>query len=98
MATAPAPSQSLVTTAPRPGVAVTFDSTILPWMNNLGVANKQQALKMYPSMTTAEKTALSDIILNVWTGKRPQTKADTDFWNTWRVKYHIEDGTFNPYV
>jgi hypothetical protein len=113
-ATATAPSQVLTapdvvtpaaasvpstTTAP----AATPDSIILPWMNSLGVANKQQSLTMYPNMTDAEKAALADIIANVWSaagtpGHRALTSADTAFWNAWRVKYHILDGTYNPFT
>lgn len=114
MATATAPSQTL--TAPDvvtpaaatvPGSAatpsVTFDAIILPWMNSLGVANKQQALSQYPNMTDAEKASLADIIANVWSaagspGHRALTPADTAFWDSWRVKYHILDGTYNPFT
>jgi hypothetical protein len=113
LATATGASQTLTTapdvTSPRPVLAVVpgvvstidatqFDAVILPWMNNLGVANKQQALKIYPSMTTNEKAALADIILNVWGGKRPQTSDDTLFWNNWRTKYHVLDGTYSPFT
>lgn len=110
LATATAPSQTMTTPAvvaqPSTGVQPVymtvidpsqFDAIILPWMNSLGVANKQQALKMYPTMTDMEKSALADIILNVWGGKRPQTSDDTLFWNTWRTKYHILDGTYSPF-
>lgn len=74
-----------------------YDAIILPWMNSLGVANKAQALKEYPLMSDDEKAALADIIANVWTGNRPQTQDDTDFWNAWRVEYHILDGTYSPF-
>lgn len=111
-ATATGASQTLTTapdvTSPRPvmavqpGAVVTIDSSQydaidLPWINSLGVANKQQALKMYPQMTMDEKAKLADIITNVWGGKRAQTADDTLFWNTWRVKYHILDGTYSPF-
>ena len=90
------------TPAPQPGAVASVDPTqydaiILPWINSLGVNNKQQALTMYPQMTASEKASLADIIANVWTGNRPQTSADTLFWNAWRVKYHILDGTYNPF-
>jgi hypothetical protein len=109
LAAATAASQTLSTVpdviavpAVQPGVAAPisssqYDATILPWLNSLGVANKQQALKMYPSMTEQEKASLADIIANVWGGKRAQTSADTIFWNTWRTKYHILDGTYSPF-
>lgn len=96
--TSPAPTLTV-----QPGGAAVIDSSqydaiILPWMNGLGAANKQQALKMYPSMTDSEKASLADIIVNVWGGKRQQTSADTVFWNTWRVKYHVLDGTYSPFT
>jgi len=110
LATATGASQTLATpataldvsTAVQPVYTTAIDSSqydaiILPWMNSLGVNNKQQALAMYPQMTQTEKATLADIITNVWGGKRPQTSADTQFWNTWRVKYHILDGTYNPF-
>lgn len=110
-ATATAPSQTLTTpaTTGSPSTPVQpvymstvdpsqYDAVILPWMNTLPVNNKQQALSKYPSMSSAEKAALADIIINVWGGKRPQTQADTDFWNAWRVKYHIMDGTINGFM
>lgn len=90
------------TPAPQPGAnaainSTQYDAIILPWINSLGVNNKQQALTMYPQMTANEKAALADIIANVWTGHRPQTSDDTAFWNQWRVKYHILDGTYSPF-
>lgn len=74
-----------------------YDAIITNWMNGLGSANKLQALSIEPSMTLTEKAALADIIANVWTSKRAQTAADTTFWNAWRVKYHVLDGTYNPF-
>lgn len=98
-----APSVVSPRPAVQPGVVVpitssVYDATILPWMNSLGINNKTQALKIYPSMTDAEKASLADIILNVWGGKRPQTPQDTAFWNAWRVKYHVNDGTYSPFA
>jgi hypothetical protein len=103
----PASPDATTATAPAatPAPSATYDSIILPWMNSLGVGNKAQALRIYPTMTDVgnpgigpgnEKAALADIIANVWTGKRAQTAADTNFWNAWRVKYHVLDGTYNP--
>ena len=110
-ATATSPSQTLtavdvVSTRPSTGVNPVglttidpsqYDAIILPWMNSFGSANKAQALKMYPSMTDAEKAMLADFIVNLWPGKRAQTADDTAGWNAWRVKYHILDGTYSPF-
>jgi hypothetical protein len=74
-----------------------YDAIITNWMNSLGSANKMQALSIEPSMSLTEKAALADIIQNVWTGNRAQTVADTNFWNAWRVKYHVLDGTYSPF-
>lgn len=109
-ATATAPSQTLtgpavVTGAPAsltpsaesPIDPSQYDAIITNWMNGLGSANKLQALTIEPSMTLTEKAALADIIANVWTGNRLQTNNDTLFWDAWRVKYHVLDGTYSPF-
>ena len=91
------PAQSLIPTQDNAINTSQYDAIILPWMNSLGAANKARALLEYPSMEPEEKGALADIIANVWTKNRPQTQDDTDFWNAWRTKYHILDGTYSPF-
>lgn len=72
------------------------DLVISNWMKTLPVqAEVTNALNQLPAMTVGEKNMLSNIIVNVW-GKNMSPDSDQiSFWNIWRVKYHIEDGTYS---
>lgn len=83
-------------TAPTPAANINSATVVQGWFNSgaLDPANKQQAFAQFGNMTADEVNELADIIVNVWgTGSKPSA-AQTDFWNQWRVKYHIDDGTY----
>lgn len=63
----------------------------------MGPANQAQFFKMLPSMTSSEINQLYDIIINAWGKGVNPTPAQVQFWDTWRVKYHILDGTYNNF-
>ncbi len=67
---------------------------IVNWMNTLSPANRNQALSQLPNMTVDETNELADIIVNVWAKGIAPSATQTAFWNAWRVKYHILDGTY----
>jgi hypothetical protein len=90
-------SQTLDTT---PNIAqgapnTTFDAIIYPWFNSLSMGNKTQAYAMYPQMSQAEKSALAHLIQIGFGQISPKAADGSDdlFWNTWRQKYGILDGT-----
>lgn len=92
--TNPGTGPVVYSSAPTPAANANTATIVQGWFNTLDAANKQQALAQYGNMTDAELTELADIIVNVWgTGGKPSA-AQTDFWNAWRVKYHILDGTY----
>lgn len=64
------------------------------WAETLDVANKAQFDKMLPSMTPGEIACMTDIIINDFNGNHITTPAQRSCWDSWRVKYHILDGTF----
>jgi len=74
----------------------TDKSVVSNWFNTLGAANKQQAFAMLPSMTPQELSNMAIILTQYWPTGTPVTPALRTFWDTWRVKYHILDGTYNP--
>jgi hypothetical protein len=83
-------------TAPTPAANANSATVVQGWFNSgaLDPANKQQAFAQFGNMTADEINQLADIIVNVWgTGGTPSA-AQTLFWNAWRVKYHIDDGTY----
>lgn len=71
-----------------------LDLVISQWFDTLDPANRAQAYAQYPNMTVDEKNQLGDIIVNVFDKFLKPSSAQTQFWNAWRVKYHIEDGTY----
>jgi hypothetical protein len=81
------------TSAPAPSVSST-DTVVQTWMNTLPPNNRAQALSQFPNMTAAEKNELADIITNAWGKGVPPTSNQINFWNTWRVTYHVDDGTY----
>lgn len=89
-------SQTLTETSATTGSpSNTLDAAIYAWFNGLSAGNKAQAYKMYPSMTDSEKASLYDIIINEWQNGGPATTTRVNFWNNWRIKYHILDGTYS---
>jgi hypothetical protein len=83
-------------TAPTPAANANSATVVQGWFNSgaLDPANRQQAFGQFGNMTADEVNQLADIIVNVWgTGGKPSA-AQTAFWNAWRVKYHIDDGTY----
>jgi hypothetical protein len=84
------------TTAPTPAANANSATVVQGWFSSgaLDAANMQQAYAQFGNMTADEVNQLADIIVNVWgTGSKPSA-AQTDFWNAWRSKYHIDDGTY----
>jgi hypothetical protein len=82
------------TSPPTPASNVNTDMVVQGWMNTLDAANKAQALGQFGNMTVDEKNQLADIIQNVWAVGAKPSAVQTNFWNAWRVKYHILDGTY----
>lgn len=72
---------------------VEVPKAVTDWANGLQPNNKAQFYKMLPTMTQQDIDGLYDIILNEWGANRMPTPAQTTFWNYWRVKYHVADGS-----
>ena len=81
-----------------PAVAQSIDpnqlQTVKNWFDTLDSANKAQAYAQLPNMTADDIAGLYDIIVNDWEGTGVATDAQRAFWNAWRVKYHVQDGTY----
>jgi hypothetical protein len=60
----------------------------------LDAANLAQYNSVKGSFPPAVWNSLYDITNNVWTLHQPMTTIRTDFWNSWRQTYHINDGTY----
>jgi hypothetical protein len=69
-------------------------ATITQWMNTLTGGNRTAALAALQVMTQDEITGLYDIVANDFYGNGITTPTQTAFWNAWRVKYHVNDGTY----
>jgi hypothetical protein len=69
-------------------------TTIMQWMNTLTGGNKTAALNALPQMSQSEIAGLYDIVANDFYGNGITTGPQTTFWNAWRVKYHVLDGTY----
>jgi len=61
---------------------------------DLDEANLNQFTNNLANFTPAEWTGLYDLLVNDWEGGQGNTPARKQFWDTWRVKYHILDGTY----
>ncbi len=68
---------------------------IMTWVASLSPARQAQFNATAPLYTVDEWKGLRHLILVAWYGNAGNTPADVDFWNYWRVKYHIADGTIN---
>lgn len=87
------PSVSVSTSTPVAASAAA--AAVTQWANvGLGPNNLAQFNKALPSMTTDEINQLNNIITNNLWG----TPDATAFWNTWRTKYHILDGTVSNFA
>jgi len=65
------------------------------WFDSLDAANKNQAYAQLPNMTSTDIAGLVDLIDNAWgSGIDKTTDSERAFWNAWRLKYHILDGTY----
>lgn len=71
---------------------------VTDWLKTLPPNNQAQAFKMLPTMTANDIAGLQDLILNLWAAGKQPTAAQTAFWNAWRTKYHINDGTVSNFV
>jgi hypothetical protein len=70
-------------------------ATIQTWANtSMTPPNLAQFNKMKSSFTNDDWLGLFDLYFNDWIGGQGNTAARTVFWNGWRSKYHINDGTF----
>jgi hypothetical protein len=88
------PGPAVYSTAPTPAANVNSATVVQGWFATLDAANKQQAYYQFANMTADEVNEMADIIVNVWgTGAKPSA-AQTQFWNMWRAKYHVLDGTY----
>jgi hypothetical protein len=78
------------------GVAgqLTVPQVVTDWVGTMDVANRNQFYAQLKVMTQADINGLQDIIVNDWEGTGIATPAQRAFWDTWRVKYHILDGTY----
>jgi hypothetical protein len=64
------------------------------WVNTLDAANANAARNALAIMSQDEIASLYDIVQNDFYGNGITTDAQRAFWNTWRVKYHVNDGTY----
>lgn len=92
---APATTAATAATAAAASLTDAQQKVIAFMRTDLDEANLAQFLNSYPSFTAAEWAGLYDLIVNDWQGGQGNTPARVLFWNTWRSKYHILDGTFN---
>lgn len=73
----------------------TVPPAVKTWVDSaLDKANRDQFYSMLPTMSQNDLDSLNDIIVNDWGGTGVATTAQRTFWDSWRVKYHILDGTF----
>lgn len=81
---------------PEPSVANDPRLTdINQWIGTIGsAANQNAARAALAVMTQAEIAGLYDIVHNDFYGNGITTDAQRTFWNAWRVKYHVLDGTY----
>jgi hypothetical protein len=63
--------------------------------SDLDEANLNQFLNNEANFTPAEWAGLYDLLVNDWEGGQGNTPARVQFWNNWRTKYHILDGTYS---
>ena len=64
------------------------------WINTLSPGNATAARNALMIMSQSEIASLYDIVQNDFYGNGITTDAQRSFWNAWRVKYHVDDGTY----
>ncbi len=84
----------MVTGQPAPAPTGIVPPDVYTWIGSLDTANQAQAQKALLIMTPEEIAGLEDIVHNDFYGNGITTDAQRTFWNTWRVKYHVLDGTY----
>lgn len=85
----PAPTPTGVPLSSQQQTVMAFFKT------DLDEANLNQFMNSYPSFTDSEWAGLWDLVVNDWQGGQGNTPQRKQFWDTWRVKYHILDGTYS---
>lgn len=68
---------------------------IRQWISSLSPSNAGAASTALASMTQDEIAGLYDVVHNDFYGNGITTPAQRTFWNAWRVKYHVLDGTYS---
>lgn len=83
--------------AGQSSLSVPYDTrmaTLQQWAEGyMGAGDLAQWNTMKAFFTQDEWNGLYDLYFNAWVGGQGATPARTAFWDTWRVKYHILDGT-----
>jgi hypothetical protein len=64
------------------------------WVSTLSTANAAAARNALTVMSQGEIASLYDIVHNDFYGNGITTATQRDFWNVWRTKYHVNDGTY----
>ncbi len=93
--TAPPPVITTPLSLPVTGPADNRVATIQSWANaSLSPGNLAQFNASEQSFTPDEWAGLFDLYFNDWIGGEGNNAAREKFWNDWREKYHINDGTY----
>lgn len=67
-------------------------TALFNWANSsLKPGDLAQFMKMYPSFTAADIAGFMDLFSTNWA----PSPAHTTFWNNWRAKYDIDNGTYS---
>jgi hypothetical protein len=91
----PSPVAATPLALPVTGPADNRVATIQAWANstltpgNLAAFNAGES-----SFTPTEWAGLFDLYFNDWIGGQGNNAARIAFWNDWRAKYHVNDGTY----
>jgi hypothetical protein len=67
---------------------------IKQWISSLSPGNQAAALSALAVMSQAEIAGLYDIVHNDFYGNGITTSQQRAFWDAWRTKYHVADGTY----
>jgi hypothetical protein len=90
-----APAINTATAGPVSAPANNVPADIYQWIATISPGNQVQAKNALLLMSPAEIASLEDIVHNDFYGNGITTSAQRLFWDTWRVKYHVLDGTVN---
>lgn len=84
-----------IPTAASTGLTASQLATLQNWaQTSMDAANYAQWTAQQGNFTPVEWAGLADLYFNDWTGGQGNTPARESFWNDWRRKYHILDGTY----